>query len=267
MSPIAARFAGLKSKGDKALVLFVTAGDPALDQLPEVLLALQEGGADLIEVGIPFSDPIADGPTIQASSQRALDRGVTPRQVLETLASVRLEVPVVLMGYLNPILRIGSERFADMAAKAGASGTIVSDLTPEESDEWRDVSRRYGLDNVFLVAPTSTDERIQIAADRASGFVYAVSRTGVTGAQQSAPPEVADLVGRIRARTNLPVCVGFGISTPEHVRMVCEVADGAVVGSWLVDFLATNWQNGVGQDKLIEAIRGLKAATQQHSAG
>lgn len=267
MSRIEERFDSLKASGEKALVLFVTGGDPELDQLPEILLALQEGGADLIEVGLPFSDPIADGPTIQASSQRALDRGVTPRQVLETLSKVKLDIPIVLMGYLNPILRIGPEAFAELAVAAGASGTIVSDLTPEESDNWRSVSRSHGLDNIFLVAPTSTDERIQIAADRASGFVYAVSRTGVTGAQQSAPPEVADLVKRVRAKTALPICVGFGISTPEHVRMVCEVADGAVVGSWLVDFLAKNWQNGQGQSHLIEAVRSLKGATTPTSRG
>lgn len=263
MIGISERFAALTERGEKALVLFVTAGDPELDQLPDILAALEEGGADVIEVGIPFSDPIADGPTIQASSQRALDHGVTPAEVLDTLAvsAGQSRVPIVLMGYANPIFRMGLETFAKRARQAGASGTIVSDLTPEESDAWITASHREGLDNIFLVAPTSTDERLDIACSRCTGFVYAISRTGVTGAAQSAPPEVRDLVARVKARTALPVCVGFGISSPEHVRMVCEVADGAVVGSWLVDLLAREWQGGSGRAKVVDAVQGLKKAT------
>lgn len=258
---IADRFALLRSRGEKALVLFVTAGDPSLEELPAILEALQEGGADLIEVGIPFSDPIADGPTIQASSQRALDRGVTPRRVLEVLESAKPGVPVVAMGYYNTVFRIGLETSARAFRTSGIAGSIISDLTPEESDDWAAASRAEGLDNVFLVAPTSTDARLDEVARRASGFVYAVSRTGVTGAASEVPPEVTGLVQRIKSRTDLPVCVGFGISTPEHVRMVCSVADGAVVGSWLVEKLAKEWNGGAGRAALVDAVRQLKSAT------
>lgn len=258
---IAERFASLRARNEKALVCFITAGDPSLEELPNLLSALEEGGADLIEVGIPFSDPIADGPVIQASSQRALDRGVTPPAVLEALKSASVNVPIVLMGYYNPVLNRGLEGFAQDAKSAGAAGTIISDLTPEEASEWQAASQAAGLDTIFLVAPTSTDERLRIACERATGFVYAVSRTGVTGLQQSAPAEVKDLVSRVRAVTNLPVCVGFGISQPDHVRAVCDVADGAVVGSWLVNLIAETWKGGAGRAQLVSAVRALKDAT------
>lgn len=263
MGRVSERFAVLAGRGEKALVPFVLAGDPSLDVLPAILDTLAEAGADVIEVGIPFSDPIADGPTIQAAGQRALDRGVTPTMVLETLSRWQRPdgPPVVLMGYLNPILRMGFDEFASRAAEAGCAGTIVSDLTPEESDDWRAASTKAGLDTIFLAAPTSTDERLDVVCRCSTGFVYAVSRTGVTGAAQAAPPEVADLVRRIKSRTDRAVCVGFGISRPEQVAMVCEVADGAVVGSWLVDRLAADWNDGKGREALIEAVRALKEAT------
>lgn len=260
---LSATFDKLRSRNEAALVLFVTAGDPDLDQLPDLLSALAEGGADIIEVGIPFSDPIADGPVIQASSQRALDRGVTPTQVLNSISSAKVDVPLVLMGYYNPVLRMGLEDFAHAAKSAGASGSIISDLTPEEASPWIEASQRAGLDTVFLVAPTSTDERIAAVAQQATGFVYAVSRTGVTGAHQSAPPEVSELVSRIREHTTTPVCVGFGISKPEHVRTIAQVADGAVVGSWLVDWLSANWHQGSGRAALVAAVRELKEATRR----
>ncbi len=258
---IADQFASLAQKGEKALVLFVTAGDPALDQLGPIIDALHEGGADIVELGIPFSDPIADGHTIQASSQRALDRGVTPSAVLDALGAVRLQVPVVAMGYYNPILRVGISASALAMSKAGLSGTIISDLTPEESAEWIAASAANGLNNIFLVAPTSTDQRIEAATSRSSGFVYAVSRTGVTGAGQAAPVEVQDLLRRTKAHTKLPVCAGFGVSTPDHVRMVCEVADGAVIGSFLVDLLNREWNNGAGKQKIVDQVAAWKAAT------
>lgn len=247
--------------GRKKLVCFVTAGDPSLEDLPGILSALEEGGADLIEVGLPFSDPIADGPTIQASSQRALDRGVTPGAVLDSLAGCKVRVPIILMGYYNPILRMGLDEFARRARQAGASGTIVSDLTPEESGPWIEASQRHGLDTVFLAAPTSTDARLDEVCRRSTGFVYAVSRTGVTGASNQAPPEVEQLVSRIKARTQTPVYVGFGISQPAHVQAVCRFADGAVVGSFLVDFIHREWIGGAGRDQIRDAVRALKAAT------
>jgi len=261
VNSIGSRFAQLKAKGEKALLLFVTAGDPSLEDLPAILDALEEGGADLIEIGIPFSDPIADGPTIQASTQRALEQGVTPAAVLDTLAAREPAVPVVAMGYYNTVLRQGLPEAARAFAEAHVSGTILSDLTPEESESWRCASGLAGLDTIFLAAPTSTDARLDEVCRCSSGFVYAVSRTGVTSAQVSVPPEARDLVKRIKSRTKLPVCVGFGISKPEHVAMVCEVADGAVIGSWLVDLLARTWDGGRGREGIVRLITELKAAT------
>ena len=260
MSVLADRFSWLKERGEKALICYFTAGDPSLEALHEIVTTLDSAGADVIEIGMPFSDPIADGPTIQASSQRALDRGVTPKAVLEAISRVKATVPLVLMGYTNPVYRWGFRNFARDAKVAGLSGTILSDLTPEESDDWIEASRNAGLDTIFLAAPTSTDARLDSVCSRASGFVYAVSRTGVTGAASQAPPEVKELVSRIKGRTKLPVCVGFGISKPEHVRMVCDVADGAVVGSWLVDLLASSWKDGLGRTEVIERVADLKRA-------
>ena len=248
-------------KGERALICYFTAGDPSLEALPEIVKTLESAGVDVIEIGMPFSDPIADGPTIQASGQRALDRGVTPRAVLDAISRVKATVPLVMMGYTNPVYRWGFEAFAVEAKAAGLSATILSDLTPEESDDWVSASRSAGLDTIFLAAPSSTDARLDAVCSRSSGFVYAISRTGVTGAGSEAPPEVKQLVSRIKSRTELPVCVGFGISRPEHVRMVCEVADGAVVGSWLVDLLATEWKNGEGVVEIGKQVRELKQST------
>ncbi len=262
MNAVAERFDLLRSRNEKAFVPFVTAGDPSLEDLRAILDCLQSSGADLIEVGIPFSDPIADGPTIQASSQRALDRGVTPRAVLEALSGARLEVPIVLMGYTNPILRMGFGEFARTASASGVSGVIVSDMIPEESGDWRAACSEAGIATVFLAAPTSTDERLDAVCAASRGFVYAVSRTGVTGAEREVPEEVRELVARLRSRTDLPVCVGFGISSAEQVRRVCEVADGAVVGSWLVNLLDESWKGGSGRAEIEKRVGELKKATQ-----
>lgn len=240
---------------------FVTAGDPEISNLPEILLALERGGADIAEVGIPFSDPIADGPTIQASSQRALERGIKLADIFAALQKRTTTLPIVLMGYANTALRHGYDSFAKMAADAGASGVILSDLTPDEASPWLESAQRHSLDTVFLVAPTSTDERIALACSNSRGFVYCVSRTGVTGAANEIPHEVVHTVERIRKCTKLPVCIGFGISKPEHVRLVASIADGAVVGSHLVSFLHNHWSNGKGRDELERAVRDLKAAT------
>jgi tryptophan synthase alpha chain len=255
------KFSELRARGEKALVLFLTAGDQPLSELPSILDALVEGGADVIEVGIPFSDPFGEGPTIQESSQRALDNGATPHGILQALRGWRKTVPVVTMGYYNPVLRTGLSAFARESKEAGASGTIISDLIPDESDAWCQASAAAGMETIFLVAPTSTGERIEEVARRTTGFVYAVSRTGVTGAENQVPPDVAGLVARIRQLTDKPVCVGFGISTPEHVRMVCQVADGAVVGSALVSLLHRNWGTPGGREQVVEAVKALKDAT------
>ncbi len=264
MVPLSQTFDRLSRTGEKALVLFVTAGDPDLAQLPAILDCLAEAGADVIEVGIPFSDPIADGPTIQASSQRALDQGVTPHQVLETLGGLNLSIPVVAMGYINNALSRGLEVYAGELHGAGVGGTIMCDLTVDEAGDWIAASRKNELDNIFLVAPTSTEERVRRAAEASTGFVYAVSRTGVTGVGQGAPTkfvESEELVKQVRAATATPVCVGFGISSPEDVREVCTFADGAIVGSWLVQELAENWNEGRGAKELAAKVRLLKSAT------
>lgn len=252
----------LNQRGERALVTFVTAGDPDLQDLPRILDTLVASGADIIEVGLPFSDPIADGPVIQASSQRALDRGVKLAQIFETLRSWKNPgVPVVLMGYYNSILRVGLSEFAQMAADAGAHGTIVCDLTPEEADPWVEASRAHGLANIFLLAPTSTEARVKEACQRGSGFVYAVSRTGVTGSSQSASPDASKLVEMIRKHTKLPICIGFGISKPEHISAAIAVADGAVVGSSIVNLLHETWNNGTGTGALADYVKSLITAT------
>ncbi len=260
---LAQRFTILQSRDERALVLFLTAGDQPLQELPALLDCLVEGGADVIEIGIPFSDPFGEGPTIQASSQRALDNGATPTAILDALRQWQPSVPLVTMGYYNPVLRFGLERFALASKAAGASGTIISDLIPDESDAWCTASEAADIDTIFLVAPTSTAKRIEQVAKRSTGFVYAVSRTGVTGAENQVPPDVQGLVGRIKELTDKPVCVGFGISTPEHVRMVCEVADGAVVGSSLVKMLFEQWRGGEGRPQVLQMVRELKEATRR----
>ena len=261
MNALTQRFADLRARDEKALVLFVTAGDPSLDQLPAIIDALIEGGADAIEIGIPFSDPFGEGPTIQASSQRALDSGVSARSILRTLSEVPKPIPMVTMGYYNPVLRFGLNEFAEASRDAGISGTIISDLVPDEADDWDAACATNDLSTIYLVAPTSTDQRILEVSRRSTGFVYAVSRTGVTGAESAVPPEVADLVAKIKLQTETPVCVGFGVSSAEHVRMICKVADGAVIGSALVKLLHEKWQNGAGRDLVVQTVREWKAAT------
>jgi len=261
VSSIANRFEQLQKKGEKALVLFFTAGDQPLSELPAIVDALVEGGADLIEIGIPFSDPFGEGPTIQASSQRALDNGATPVEILQAIGQVRAAVPIVTMGYYNPVLRFGLEEFAVASRQHGLSGTIVSDLVPDEAEAWCQASAKAGIDTIFLVAPTSTEQRIADVCAKSTGFVYAVSRTGVTGAENSVPVDVRSLVERIKSQTDKPVCVGFGISKPDHVKMVCEVADGAVVGSALVNLLHNEWKGGQGLQIIVDAITALKSAT------
>lgn len=255
------QFANLRSRREKALVLFFTAGDQPLEDLPAIVDTLTEAGADVIEIGIPFSDPFGEGPTIQASSQRALDNGATPRSILAALKTCKLKIPIVTMGYYNPVLRMGLRQFAQASRDSGSVGTIVSDLVPDESGAWCTACQEAGIDTIFLAAPTSTPHRILEVAQKSTGFVYAVSRTGVTGAENQVPADVEALVSKIRAQTNLPICVGFGISKPEHVRMVCQVSDGAVVGSFLVDLLHRVWNGGQGRAEIIREVTALKQAT------
>ena len=234
MQSLTAKFEELRRSGEKALVLFVTAGDQPIEDLPDVLNFLEDAGADVIEVGIPFSDPFGEGPTIQASSQRSLDRGVNPQLVLDSVAKAHPSIPVVTMGYYNPVLRFGLENFARESHAAGVTGTIISDLIPDEADAWCRASAENHLETIFLAAPTSTEGRLKQVAERSTGFVYAVSRTGVTGAESSVPQDVPTFVQRIRSFTEKPICVGFGISNAAQAKEVARIADGIVVGSALV---------------------------------
>lgn len=238
---IARRFHALKEEGRAGLVTFVTAGDPDLATSTEILLGLPAAGADLIELGMPFSDPMADGPAIQASSLRALKSGMTLKKTLKLVADFRKgdgDTPVVLMGYYNPIYVYGPERFLADAKKAGVDGLIVVDLPPEEVDELWKPARDAGIDFIFLTAPTSDDERLPKILERASGFVYYVSITGITGTRSAAVEDVDKAVRRIRRHTDLPIGVGFGIKTPEQAAEIARVADAAVVGSALVSLVA-----------------------------
>jgi tryptophan synthase alpha chain len=222
------------------LVVYVTAGDPSLDATREIALAAIDAGADVIELGVPFSDPLADGPIIQRASERALERGTRLADVLKIahdIRAVRPEAGLVIFSYLNPILRYGLSRFADDAKAAGVDGVLATDMIVEEAGDYLAELGRVGLAPVFLAAPTSPDDRLEAIATHSKGFVYAISRTGITGKQQSLTSEAGALVDRIRRWSKLPVAVGFGISNAEHVAQVAEFADAAVVGSAIVELI------------------------------
>lgn len=254
---IEATFARLRARGEKALVAYLMAGDPDLATTRRRVLELVEGGADLVEIGVPFSDPIADGPVIQRAGQRALASGTTLEGVLGLVRSLRRRVtaPLLLMGYVNPFLVLGGERFARRARAAGVDGVILPDLPPGEGGEIDRALDRVGIPRILLLAPTSTEERLRTVARRGRGFLYYVSVTGVTGARTSLSSSIAPALRRIRRWTSLPAVVGFGISKPEHVRAVCRVADGAVVGSALVALLHDR------PSAVPAFVRALKAAT------
>jgi tryptophan synthase alpha chain len=237
MSAIAQAFARCRAEKRAAFVPFLTAGDPSLEVTEDLLVALAGAGADVIELGVPFSDPLADGPVIQASSARALAGGVTLPLILELVARYRnrLRVPIVVFTYYNPLHAYGLARFAEQASASGVDGVLCVDLPPEEAaGEYLDALRREGLDAIFLLAPTSTKQRVARVAKAGSGFLYYVSRTGTTGERASLPSELPDEVAALRKKVKLPIVVGFGVSTPEQASAVARFADGVVVGSALV---------------------------------
>jgi len=248
MTRIGDRFARRKAEGRTAFVAFLTAGDPSIERTVEAARALDAAGADVLELGVPFSDPLADGPVIQRASERAIARGVALRHVLEAVREIRRssELPLLLFSYFNPLLQHGLERLAADAKESGVDGVLVTDLPPEEAGEWIAHARKADLDTVFLASPTSPDERLSKVAEASRGFVYAVSRTGVTGERQSLSADARPLVERLRARTSVPVALGFGLSTPEQVREAAAVADGVVVGSALVRFLEEHPEGDLG---------------------
>jgi tryptophan synthase alpha chain len=263
VSRIDAVFQALKKTDRVALMPFLTAGDPSLDLTARYILEMEKNGADIIELGIPFSDPLADGPTIQRSAQRALAAGVSLAGILDFLKELRKEsrIPIVLMGYFNPIFHYGVERFVEDAEAAGADGVIVPDLPPEEAGELMDAAKDKGLDMIFLLAPTSTPERIKIIAELSQGFIYYVSLTGVTGARSQLSTGIAESISKIRQVTSKPICVGFGISSPDHVRDVRHFVDGVIVGSAVVGRIEKVSGRVDGPEQVGGFIRELREAT------
>lgn len=262
MGRIEERFAALRRATTPGLVTFVSGGDPDASQSKQILLALERGGADVIEVGVPFSDPIADGPAIQRSTERALASGGCLRATLDLVADARsaLTVPIVLFTYVNPVLRMGLDRFVDRAADAGVDGVLMLDLPIEESRPTRDALAAQGLDQIFLVSPTTTDARLAEAASLGRGFLYAISRLGVTGARDAVSASAAPLAARLRRATALPIALGFGISRREHVREVGAIADAAVVGSAIVEVVRAEVEAGRAPAPAVERfVRSLLA--------
>ncbi len=259
---ISKRFAELRASGELGIVAYITAGDPTLDATLKFVLALAEAGADVVELGVPFSDPLADGPTIQRASERALKAGATLAGVLDLVRRIRQssQVPLVLFSYYNPVLQMGLEKFAFTAASAGADGVLATDLTPEESEDYRRILAAHRLDTIFLGAPTSTDERLAKIAACSSGFLYLISRTGVTGVKDALPDDLPALLRRARSVTRLPIAVGFGISLPGHVSVLGGLADAAVVGSALVSEIEKAKSVDAGAAALAERVRSFKEA-------
>ena len=261
MSRLTETFARLRAGKQGGLVTYVTAGDPSLVRTAGVLRALDRGGADVLEVGVPFSDPLADGPVIQRATERALAAGTTLAGVLDLIGSIRAELraPVVIFSYANPIFRMGAERFADRACAAGIDGVLTLDLPIEEAGDFRAMLGARGIDTILLLSPTTTDERLRTAAALGSGFLYAISRLGVTGVRETLAEGAEDMVRRIRAVSDLPVALGFGISKPDHVREVGRWADAAVVGSALVDMIAREGSSPNLDARVEEYVRWLKS--------
>jgi tryptophan synthase alpha chain len=252
-------FQRCKSENRKAFIAYITGGDPSPEITASLVLALERGGADLIELGVPFSDPIADGPVIQRASDRALRAGTNIPKLLDVVRTIRRssQIPILLFSYLNPLLRYGFERLAADASAAGVDGVLMTDLCVEEAEEAVRRVKAQGLDTVFLAAPTSTEGRLRKVAEQSSGFVYLVSRTGITGEQSSLSQAALPLTQRMRQLTDLPIAVGFGISTPEQVREVARIADGVVVGSAIVKFIEAHAADPALPERLEAFVRIL----------
>lgn len=248
------QFNQLKKKNEAALIAYTTAGFPSMETFQKQLALIAESGADVIEIGIPFSDPIADGPTIQVSSQIGLENGATLPAILKMVGSMTLPVPLVFMSYLNPLLSYGREKLLRDMTEAGVTGLIIPDLPVEESAEWRKSCTEAGVDLIFLVTPATHAERVQQVIDASSGFVYCVSLTGTTGARKDLSEGVMTFLQSIASKTDTPVAVGFGVSTPEHIRMLKSSADGVIVGSRVIDAIKN-------EEDLGELIKTLKEAT------
>jgi tryptophan synthase alpha chain len=261
MTRIGRMFECLKRDGRKGLIAYLTAGDPSPDRTPSLVEAMVRGGADLIELGVPFSDPVADGPVIQQAGERALKAGTTLAKVLGIARRIRerSEVPILLFTYLNPVMRYGLERLAQDAAAAGIDGCLLTDASVEEAREYVNAMHRHGLDTVFLAAPTSTERRLKLVAEYSSGFVYLVSRTGVTGERASLSNQALPLIRAARAVTDLPLAVGFGVSKPEQVAELGKDVEAVVVGSAFVRLIEQNRGNPALEAELESFTRLLKS--------
>lgn len=262
MNRIVERFGRLKTLGQKGFIAYIGAGDPNLEATRQLALAFDRIGVDVLELGVPFSDPLADGLVNQLAAQRGLESGTTPPKVLETVARIReqSQLPIVLYIYFNLVHRCGLENFVRAAARAGVDGLLVLDLPPEEGDNYEALMRQSALCNIYLIAPTTPEDRVALIANRASGFVYYVSREGVTGMQNTVTATIADMTGKIRKHTGLPIAVGFGISTPEQAHSVSQTAEAVVVGSAIVNQIA---QYGNSKDlvrKTTEFVQSLVQA-------
>jgi tryptophan synthase alpha chain len=255
MNRIVERFARLQREGKKGFIVYIGAGDPRLEVTLQLAVAFDRVGVDVLELGVPFSDPLADGLVNQLAAQRGLESGTTPPKVLETVTAIRkqTQIPIVLYIYFNLVHRYGMERFIKDAARAGVDGLLVLDLPPEESDDYEALMKAAGLCNIYLVAPTTPDDRVKLIVTRGTGFIYYVSREGVTGMQQKVSERIAEMTARIRAHTQLPIAIGFGISNPEQARSVARQAEAIVVGSAIVHQIA---EHGKSPD-LVERVAGF----------
>lgn len=262
MNRIVERFAQLRRDNKKGFVVYIGAGDPNLEATRQLALAFDQAGVDVLELGVPFSDPLADGLVNQLAAQRALDAGATPPTVLETVAAIRREsqIPLVLYIYFNLVHRHGMERFIQDAARAGVDGLLVLDLPPEEGENYETLMAKHGLCNIYLVAPTTPDKRIELIVKRGAGFIYYVSREGVTGMQQKVSDTIATMTAKIRAHTDLPIAVGFGISTPEQAKTVAASAEAVVVGSAIVNQIAEHGKSPELVKRVSEFVGELSSA-------
>jgi tryptophan synthase alpha chain len=261
MSRIDAAFRDLRHERRCGLVTYVTAGDPDLERSRELLVRIAHAGADVLEVGVPFSDPLADGPVIQRATERAIAAGSTLVKVLGMVSDVRalVDVPIVIFSYANPILRMGLEEFASRARQAGVDGVLTLDVPPEEAEPFREALSRARIDTIFLLSPTTSAERIRRAAALGTGFLYGISRLGVTGMREDIADSARELAARVRQQTGMPLALGFGLSRPEHVRAVGEIADAAVVGSALVNVIAEHGQSSSLFAEVERYVRWLKS--------
>src|SRR5437773_6934429 len=265
MNRIEARFARLRREGKKGFVVYIGAGDPNLETTRELALAFDRVGVDVLELGVPFSDPLADGLVNQLAAQRGLESGTTPPKVLEAVAAVRKhsQIPIVLYVYFNLIHKRGVKQFVAEAARAGVDGLLVLDLPPEESDNYEQLLRDAGLCNIYLVAPTTPDARIELIVKRATGFIYYISREGVTGMQEKVAANLADRIAKIRQHTGLPIAVGFGISNPEQARLVAQNADAVVVGSAVVNQIAEHGKSPELVNTVSKFVKSLAMAVKR----